>query len=107
MATRISTTTWYSLAAAWPLAFFGALLVYTFLNPPGNLPEPFAFIAEWSWRLMLVVSSFLVFAFPFIAVRLRRNGRRIGVGLWVAASLLCVSTAIQAFCEFVLFKPIA
>jgi hypothetical protein len=107
MAIRTTLTIWYSLAAAWPLAFFAALLSYSVLNPPGNLPEPLAFFAEWSWRLMLAASIVLVLASPFIARRLRTSGRRVGVGFWVAVGSLCISTLVQALCEFVLFEPIA
>jgi hypothetical protein len=107
MAARITPTVWYSLAAAWPLAFCAALLIYTMVSPPGNLSEPFAFVAVWSWRFMLVVSVALVLGFPLLARRLRASGRRPDAGLWVALGSLCISAIVQAFCEFALFKPIA
>lgn len=103
---RTTPTIWYFLLAAWPFAFFSTLWVYSALNPPGNLSEPYAFIAQWSWHVMLLASAMLVVGLPLVLRHLRRNGQRASLRFWIAFGSLCVSTGIQAYGEFVLFRPI-
>jgi hypothetical protein len=104
--TRKSLLTWYWSLAAWPMVALIALIVYSMIRPPGNIPEPAATVVQWLWRAVLVLSVVSVVASP---ITLRRVGRSAGsatFSTWAALIALCASTAFQALCEFVLFRPI-
>ena len=98
--------TWYWLLAAWPIVALIALIFYSMIRPPGNIPEPAATVVRWFWRGVLIVSVVSVVASP---TALRRSAASAGGAILntrAALIALCASTALQALCEFVLFKPI-
>jgi hypothetical protein len=100
---RRNLLTWYWLLAGWPVAAFAALIVYTMIRPPGNLPEPAATVVQWTWRTILILSIISILTVPIVWRRISRPGT---VTPWAAVVALGLSTAFQAFCEFVLFRPI-
>ena len=102
--TRRGLRTWCWLLAAWPIAFFLFIAIYSIIWPPGNFPGLLGLAMEWSFRVVLVASLATVLVVPILVAtgKVDRAPR-----IWPAFVTLCVSAAFQAFCEFVLFQPIA
>jgi len=104
--TRSRLLTWYWLLAAWPFVSLVALLVYSMIRPPGNIPRPAATVVQWLWRGILAASVISVVSSPIALRRSAFSAGRAPFSVWAAMLALCASTAFQAVCEFVLFQPL-
>jgi hypothetical protein len=83
-----------------------ALIFYSMIRPPGNIPEPAATVVRWLWRAVLAVSVVSMLASPVVLRRSAASASGTTLSAWAALIALCASAAFQALCEFVLFKPI-